>query len=101
VPLHPELPLPLGRLRLEPDLAQEAVLLAEADVLPSIGLTVEHAERLHARLAAEWHTPLGCDDKLRFIDRMIGEISMASFFIPNIQAVRRAYLGTFDRTRET
>ncbi|KPK04029.1 MAG: hypothetical protein AMJ64_14515 [Betaproteobacteria bacterium SG8_39] len=101
VPLHPELPLPLGRMRLEPDLAQEAVLLAEADVLPSIGLTVEHAEQLHARLATEWNTTLGRDDKLRFIDRMISEISMASFFVPNIQAVKQAYAGVADRARQT
>jgi hypothetical protein len=92
-PLHPELPLPLGRLRTEPDLAQEAVLLAEADVLPSIGLTPEHAQQLHSRLAAEWNVTLGRDDKLRFIDRMIGEISVSSFFMPNIEAVRQAYVG--------
>ena len=87
------LPQELERLRREPDLAQEAVLLAEADVLPSIGLTVEHAEHLHARLAAEWATVLDCKDKLKFVDRMIGEISVASFFIPNIRAVRRTYAG--------
>jgi len=78
----------------EPDLAQEAVLLAEADVLPSIGLTWEHAEQLQSRLAIEWDTALDRDDKLKFIDRMLDEISVASFFIPNIRAVRQVYLGT-------
>jgi len=93
-PLARPLPPPLAQLRAEPDLAQEAVLLAEADVLPSIGLTWNHAEQLQSRLAIEWHTSLGRDDKLKFIDRMVDEISVASFFIPNIQAVRQAYLGT-------
>ncbi|MDX1375469.1 MAG: HD domain-containing protein [Burkholderiales bacterium] len=93
VPFHPELPLPLARLRLEPELAHDAVLLAEADVLPSIGLTVEHAEQLQSRLQIEWDTVLGPGDKLRFIDRMLNEISVASFFVPNIQTIRQAYEG--------
>lgn len=100
VPLHPELPLPLARLRAEPDLAQEAVLLAEADVLPSIGLTVEHAEQLQSRLASEWNVKLDRDDKLRFIDRMIAEITVSTFFIPNIETVRRAYAGTATTARK-
>lgn len=86
------LPPSLGRLLVEPQLAHEAVLLAEADVLPSIGLTLEHAEQLQSRLAIEWGTTLGRDHKLQFIDRIIGEISVASFFLPNIQAFRQAYL---------
>jgi hypothetical protein len=93
-PLASKLPPPLGRLLVEPALAQEAVLLAEADVLPSIGLTFEHGEQLQARLASEWGTTLSRDDKLQFIDRMIDKISAASFFIPNMQAVKQAYLGT-------
>lgn len=86
------LPPPLGRLLLEADLAHEAVLLAEADVLPSIGLTLEHAEWVQSRLAIEWGTALGRDDKIQFIDQVVGEISVASFFIPNIQALRQTYL---------
>jgi len=92
-PLAATLPPPLSRLPVEPALAQEAVLLAEADVLPSIGLTLEHSERLHSRLAIEWGTTLSSDDKLQFIDRTIDKISVASFFIPNIQDLRQAYLG--------
>lgn len=86
------LPPALGRLRVEPDLAHEAVLLAEADVLPSIGLTLEHAQQLQSRLAIEWGTNLGRDHKLQFIDRIVGEIAVATFFIPNIRAFRQAYL---------
>ena len=91
-PLASTLPPPLGRLLLEPDLAHEAVLLAEADVLPSIGLTLEHAEQLQSKLAIEWGASLGREDKLQFIHHIIGEISVASFFIPNIQALRQACL---------
>lgn len=92
-PLASALPPPLGQLLLEPDLAHEAVLLAEADVLPSIGLTLEHAVQLQSKLAIEWGTALGRDEKLRFIDHILGEISVASFFIPNIRAIRQGYLG--------
>jgi hypothetical protein len=90
-PLASTFPAPLARLQTEPDLAQEAVLLAEADVLPSIGMTLEHAEKLQARLALEWGTTLSGLDKLRFIDRMVDKISVASFFIPNIRALRQTY----------
>jgi hypothetical protein len=86
------LPLPLGRLLVEPGLAQEAVLLAEADVLPSIGMTLEHAERLQSRLATEWGTVSNRDEKLQFIDRMVDKITVASFFIPNIRALRQAFM---------
>jgi len=87
------LPPQLGRLRVEPELAHDAVLLAEADVIPSIGLTLKHAEQLQSRLATEWGTVSDRDDKLQFIDRMLDRITVASFFLPNIQAVRQAYLG--------
>jgi hypothetical protein len=90
-PRSSHLPAALERLLEEPRLAHEAVMLAEADVLPSIGLTVEHADQLQARLAAEWGTTLGRDDKRQFIDRMVGDITVAAFFVPNIEAARRAY----------
>ncbi len=93
-PATVQLPDALALLSSEPELAFDAVLLAEADVLPSIGLTLDHAEALQARLAAEWRTPLGRDDKLAFIDRMIGEIAVAQFFVPNVQRLRQAYAGS-------
>ena len=85
------LPAPLERLLSDADLAQEAELLAEADVLPSVGLTVQHAEQLQARLAAEWGTTLGRADKLQFVERMVGDISAAAFFVPNMLGLRDAY----------
>lgn len=86
------LPAPLQRLLAEAELAHDAVLLAEADVLPSIGLTIEHAEQLQARLAHEWGTTLGRADKLQFIERMVGEMVVGAFFVPNVLALRQAYL---------
>jgi hypothetical protein len=88
------LPTPLQRLLAEAELAHEAVLLAEADVLPSIGLTMEHAEQLQARLAHEWGTTLGRADKLQFIERMVGEMVVGAFFAPNVLALRDAYLAS-------
>lgn len=88
------LPAPLLRLLAEADLAHDAVLLAEADVLPSIGLTIEHAEQLQARLAHEWGTTLGRADKLQFIERMVGEMVVGAFFVPNVLALRQAYLAS-------
>jgi len=91
-PLTSTLPEALGRLLGDSNLALDATLLAEADVLPSIGLTFEHAEQLQSRLAIEWGTTMGCRDKLQFIDRMVGNISVASFFMPSIQALRQTYV---------
>jgi hypothetical protein len=85
------LPPALARLLAEPDLAQEAVLLAEADVLPSIGLTLEHATQLQSRLAFEWGTTLTSRDKLLFIEHTLDKICVASFFVPNMHALRQAY----------
>lgn len=87
----PGLPRGIELLARDAEFAADAVLLAEADVLPSIGLTLAHADKLQARLAAEWGVALGRDDKLQFIDRMVSEIAVAKFFIPNVQRLRQSY----------
>jgi hypothetical protein len=87
-----EAPPPLARLLVEPELALEAVLLAEADVLPSIGLTIAHGLQAQDRLADEWNMSLGAEDKVGFIDRVQGKIIVATFFEPNIEALRQACL---------
>lgn len=91
-PPEPPLPPGLQPLCAEASLAMEAVLLTEADLLPSIGLSYRHSASLQARLAAEWGTSLGCMDKLRFIDCVVGSISVATFFLPSIRAVKQKYL---------
>jgi hypothetical protein len=85
------LPRQIERLAADGELAADAVLLAEADVLPSIGLTLSHANTLQARLAAEWGTTFGHEDKLQFIDRMVGDTVVSQFFIPNVQRLRHSY----------
>jgi hypothetical protein len=92
-------PLPeLDPLRTDPGLALEAVVLIEADVLPSIGLTVEYGHRVQSLLAAELGRTLDARDKLRFIDAF-GELTIGAFFAPNRQALRNDCLRRLRRNR--
>jgi hypothetical protein len=85
------LPRQIERLSADGELAADAVLLVEADILPSIGLTLSHAHALQTRLADEWGTTFGHEDKLQFIDRMVDESVVSQFFIPNVQRLRHSY----------
>jgi hypothetical protein len=78
----------LAALVTDPELAQLARILCEADVLPSIGLKVEHAMHLQERLSREWRRPLDEKDKLAFIDRVLQQGFIGDFFLPNVQATR-------------
>ncbi len=71
-------------------LAELTRTLCEADVLPSVGLTLEHSMHLQARLALEWGRPLGVQDKLRFMDGILAQGFISEFFLPNVQATRAA-----------
>lgn len=85
-------PLPeLSALQHDPALARDAALLVEADVLPSIALTVAHGLHVQSLFAAEIGRPLGAGDKLRFIDDF-GELLVGTFFAPNRDALRAACL---------
>lgn len=88
-PLPPH-PAGLAALAREPRLARAAVLLCEADVLPSVGLTAEHAMALQDRLSQEWQRPLLTRDKLRFLDDVVASGTVGAFFMPNVQALRHA-----------
>ncbi len=82
-------PVPeLEVLRDDAALALEATLLVEADALPSIGLTIEHANHVQSLLAAEWRRPLGAEDKLQFIDEIFVDFLVGDFFSPNMRALR-------------
>lgn len=85
-PARPE----LTGLSTQPRLALMAVVLAEADLLPSVALTLAHADLTTVRLEAEWSTVLGACNKVRFIDDEIGSLQVAHFFQPNLLAVRSA-----------
>ena len=67
-----------------------AVLLTEADVLPSVGLTIEHAELSQANIAREWGKTLGPAEKLHFLERLFGEFTVSRFFSPNLERLKRA-----------
>jgi hypothetical protein len=82
----------LAALAHDPRLALQAVVLSEADILPSVGLTIEHADLNEARLEAEIKRTLGPENKIEFIDHAIGEFLAAKFFMPNLAAIRKANL---------
>ncbi len=92
----PDVPELLARHLRDPQLALEAVLLAEADVLPSIGFTVAHGQKVQDWLAAEWGTQLDAADKLAFIERVSPAIELAAFFMPNIEMLAQAFRRQID-----
>lgn len=89
MPLRPELCLLID----DPRIALQSVILAEADVLPSVGLTIAHAKRTSARLAREWQIELGPQSKIEFIDGFLARLLVATYFAPNIRQVRQAFAG--------
>ncbi|HEX5612491.1 MAG TPA: hypothetical protein VFX67_07540 [Burkholderiales bacterium] len=83
------IPEPLQRLASDAGLAREAVIVGEADLLSSVGLTVRYGELQQQRLAEEWQQPLGADHKLRFLD-WFEEFTIGRFFSPNLRALKEA-----------
>ena len=71
--------------------ADHALILCVADILPSLGLTIDYALILQEKLAQEWGTHLGLEDKLRFIDNTRHMFAVCDFFTPNIHHLT-AYL---------
>lgn len=99
VPWRPELPPELRLLQRDEALARLAMLLCEADVLPSVGLTLAHAMRLQQRLAREWRRDLGLDDKRAFVDDVLAAGVIGPFFLPNLTAIRQALAEPADAAR--
>ncbi|MGJ0516864.1 MAG: hypothetical protein ACR65O_14070 [Methylomicrobium sp.] len=90
----PEIPASapeLAYLCVNGTVAKQALLLCAADLLPSLGLTIDYALMLQKKLALEWRTTLGVEDKLRFIDNTRHIFIVCDFFMPNIDRLR-AYL---------
>jgi hypothetical protein len=69
--------------------ASQAMILCQADVLPSTALTPRYALRMQARLTQEWGSPLDEADKLAFIDQVLRSGLTCEFFLPNLHALRR------------
>ncbi|MGI4849282.1 MAG: hypothetical protein ACRYGK_14250 [Janthinobacterium lividum] len=87
----------MSALAIDARLALQAVILGEGDLLPSFGLTVAHADRNEARLAAELKQPLGPLNKIAFIDHCLKEFLVASFFSPNLRRIRQANVERLQR----
>ena len=81
---------PLAMLARDASLARQAVLLTEADVLPSVGLTPGYSELSQANLSSEWGKPLSDADNLNFLERVFGDFTVNRFFSPNVSALKEA-----------
>jgi hypothetical protein len=81
---------PLAMLARDANLARQAVLLTEADVLPSVGLTLDYSELSEANLSREWGKHLSAADKLNFLERVFGDFTVNRFFSPNVSALKEA-----------
>jgi hypothetical protein len=82
-PAAPELALLLD----SPGLTRMALLICEADILPSVGLTVDHALHVQACLAREWGKPLKLEDKLQFIQKYFPGFIVGRFFQSNVERI--------------
>lgn len=80
----------LAILREDARLARQAVLLAEADLLPSVGLTVYYGEFTQANLAREWGRAMTAVDKLFFLEKIFGDFVVGRFFSPNVARLKDA-----------
>ena len=90
LPDNPRLPPALRLLAEDPELAQLAVLLTEADILASVGLSVAYGEFQQQLLARERGEPLGATDKLNFIENVFTGFRIGEFFMPNVDQIRQA-----------
>ena len=79
---------PLAVIAADAELALQAVLLGEADVLPSAGLTVAYGDLTQQRLADEWGRPLTAADKLHFLEVGFGDFTVSCFFSPNLRRLK-------------
>ena len=90
----------LAELARDKRLARLALLLCEADLLPSVALTFAHAMRIQQRLAREWGRPLGAKEKLHFQQGVLASGVIGPFFRPNALAIRRALVDRVHGTHE-
>lgn len=82
---------PLRLLAQDPDLAFEAVLLAEADLLPSVALSDEYSTLYQERLVREnRNVGAGRAEKLAFLDSHVPGFLVSGFFEPNLMRLRRS-----------
>jgi hypothetical protein len=89
-PAAPEMEPRIVALAADPALALQALLLTEADVLPSVGLTVAYGELSQVHLSREWGRELGPADKLFFLEHVFGDFIASRFFSPNVELLKQA-----------
>lgn len=90
LPGVPALAPELAGLQRAPLMALQALVLCQADLLPSTGLTPQYAMRMQNRLAQEWGRPLLLEDKLSFLDQIDNARVTCRFFAPNLRGIRQA-----------
>ena len=90
-------PEPLAALAGDARLALQAVILGEADVLSSAGLTVQYGELQQEKLAEEWKRPLGAEHKIHFLNEIFQEFTVGQFFSPNLRELKNAAQERFDK----
>ena len=95
------IPAPLALLATDASAAMEAVIVSEADVLSSAGLTVHYGELQQQKLAAEWKQPLGAEHKLKFLNQVFQDFTIGRFFSPNLRALKDAARDRADRERDS
>jgi len=83
-------PVQLAMLAGDARLALQAVVLGEADVLSSAGLTVRYGELQQDKLAEERKQPLGSKHKLHFLNQVFREFTVGRFFSPNLRDLKTA-----------
>jgi len=89
----------LAALASDPRLALQAVILGEADILPSAGLTVQYGELQQEKLAEEWKRPLGAEHKLSFLNQIFQEFTVGRFFSPNLRDLKDAAQKLIEKQR--
>ena len=89
-PAPPESEPVLALLARDAGLAEQAVMLAEADLLPSVGLTVYYGELTQSNLSKEWGRPMTAVDKLFFLERIFGDFAVGRYFSPNVARLKDA-----------
>jgi hypothetical protein len=93
------IPAELAPLADDAGLALQAVIVGEADVLSSAGLTVQYGELQQEKLAEEWKKPLGADHKVWFLNQVFQDFTVGHFFAPNLRALKRAAQERAERER--
>ena len=100
LPSASDLPAPLTLIGTDARLALEAVIVGEADVLSSAGLTVQYGDLQQERLAEEWKQPLGAEHKLRFLNHIFQDFTIGRFFSPNLRELKNAARDRVQRERK-